>query len=150
MRASLSSAKRKAEESSAGGGSSDAVTLTSPRASSAKSRAHREEEKKQEEKETSNMVSPPLQHVEMQDPPRDEGAADVEVEAHEVPAIEAERTRAEPTEGVRTPPVKEEAESLGSHLVECDKLTHEWVEVSLLPRSICEADLFLQVLSCNG
>ena len=58
----------------------------------------------------------------------------------EVPAIEAERTRAEPSEGVRTPPVKEEAEedeSLGSHLVECAKVTHEWVEVSLLPHSLC-------------
>jgi hypothetical protein len=32
--------------------------------------------------------------------------------------------------------VKEEAEedeSLGSHLVECAKVTHEWAEVSLLP-----------------
>ena len=28
----------------------------------------------------------------------------------EVPAVEADRTRAEPSEGVRTPPVKEEAE----------------------------------------
>ena len=27
----------------------------------------------------------------------------------------------------------EEGESLGSHMVECAKLTHEWVEVSLLP-----------------
>ena len=99
----------------------------------------------------------------MQDLPRDEGAADVEVRSlevplievvktTEVPAIEVERTRAEPTEGVRPPPVKEEAEegeSLGSHMVECAKLTHEWVEVSLLPRSIYEADLFLQALSCN-
>jgi len=49
----------------------------------------------------------------MQDPPRDEGAVGVEVVALEVPAIEvvrttevpaikAERTRAEPTEGVRS------------------------------------------------
>ena len=48
--------------------------------------------------------------------------------------------------GAMTPPAKEEAEedeSLGGHLVECAKVTHEWVEVSLLPRSICEADLFL-------
>jgi len=82
----------------------------------------------------------------MQDPPHDKGAADIEVEAREVPAIEAERTRAEPTEGVRTPPAKEEAEedeSLGSHMVEGAKLTHVWVEVSLLPRSVCEANLFL-------
>ena len=48
--------------------------------------------------------------------------------------------------GARTLPAKEEVEedeSLGSHLVECAKVTHEWVEVSLLPRFICEADLFL-------
>jgi len=35
--------------------------------------------------------------------------------------------------GVRPPPANEEAkedESLGSHMVECTKLTHEWVEVS--------------------
>ena len=74
------------------------------------------------------------------------------VRTTEVLAIEAERTRAEATEGVRPPTAKEEAkegESLGSHMVECAKLTHEWVEVSLLPRSIYEADLFLQALSCN-
>ena len=61
----------------------------------------------------------------------------------EVSAIEAERTRAEPTKGVRPPPAKEEAkedESLSSHMV----------EVSLLPLSFCEADLFLEVLSCNA
>ena len=99
----------------------------------------------------------------MQDPPRDEGAADVEVGAlevlaievvrtTEVPAIEAERTCAEPIEGVRPPPAKEEVEegeSLGNHMVEFTKLTHEWVEVSFLPLSICEADLFLEALSCN-
>ena len=60
------------------------------------------------------------------------------VRTTEVPAIEAERTRAEPTEGVRPPPV------------ECAKLTHDWVEVSLLPRSVFEADLFLPALSCNA
>ena len=84
--------------------------LTSPWASPAKSRARREEEKKQEEEEASNRVSPPLQDVVMQDPPRYKGAADIVVEAREVPAIEvvrttevptieAERTRAKPTEG---------------------------------------------------
>ena len=60
------------------------------------------------------------------------------VETLEDLAVEAERTRAEPSEGVRTPPAKEgaeEDESLGSHLVECAKVTHEWVEVSLLPRT---------------
>ena len=89
----------------------------------------------------------------MQDPPRYGGAANVEVGSLEVPAIEAERTRAEASEGVRPPPVKEEAEegeSLGNHMIECAKLTHEWVEVSLLPLSICEADLFLEALSCNA
>ena len=100
----------------------------------------------------------------MRDPPRDEGAVNIGVGALDVPAIEvvrtvevptieAERTRAESTEGVRPPPAKEEAEegeSLSSHMVKCAKLTHEWVEVSLLPRSIYEADLFLQALSCNA
>jgi len=82
----------------------------------------------------------------MQDPPRDEGAAGVVVEARVVPAIEVVRTEAKPSEGAKTPPVKEEAkedESLGSHLVECAKLTHEWVEVILLPLFVCETDLFL-------
>ena len=100
--------------------------LTSPRVSLAKSRAHCEEEKKREEEEASNRVSPPLQDVEMQDPPHDEGAAQVVVEAREVPA--------------RALPAKEEAEedeSLGGHLVEAPKVTHEWVEVSLVPRSLC-------------
>ena len=57
----------------------------------------------------------------MQDPPRDEGAVNVavgaldvpaieEVRTVEVPAIEAERARAEPTEEIRPPPAKEEAE----------------------------------------
>ena len=67
------------EESSTEGGSCDAVVLTSPRASPAKSRARREEEKKKEEEEASNRVSPPLQDVEVQDPPHDEGAAHVVV-----------------------------------------------------------------------
>ena len=102
--------------------------------------------------------------MEMQDSPRDEGAANIGVGAlevpalevvrtAEVPAIEAEWTRAEATEGVRPPPAKEEAEegeSLGNHMIECAKLTHEWVEVSLLPLSICESDLFLEALSCNA
>ena len=82
--------------------------------------------------------------MEMQDPPRDEGAVNVavgaldglaieEVKTVEVLAIGAERGRADSTEGVRPPPAMEEAEedeSLGSHMVECAKLTHEWVEVS--------------------
>ena len=81
----------------------------------------------------------------MQDPPRDEGAVNIavgaldvqaieEVRTVEVPAIVAERARADTTEGVRPPLAKEvaeEDESLGSHMVECAKLTHEWVEVSL-------------------
>ena len=75
------------------------------RASPAKSCACREEEKKED--------------MEMQDPPRDEGAAHVMVETREVPAIEvirtaevpaieAERTQAEPSEGAKNPPAKEE------------------------------------------
>ena len=106
----------------------------------------------------------------MQDPPRDEGAANVVVEAckvsaiemvrtAEVPAIEAERTRAEPTVGVRPPLAKEEAEegedeegdgTVSRKLVAAAKLAQGLVEVSLLPRSIYEADLFFEGLSCNA
>ena len=80
-------------------------------------------------------------------------------EACEVPVVEAEKTRAEPTEGVRTPPAKEEAEegedeegdgTVSDKLVVSAKLAQGLVEVSHLPRSVCEADLFLQVLSCNA
>ena len=74
------------------------------------------------------------------------------VRTTEVPAIEAERTQAEPFEGVRTPLAKEEAEegkdeegdsTVSGKLVASAKLTQGLVEVSLLPRSVCEADLFL-------
>ena len=137
------------EGSSTEGSSSDAAMLTSPRVSLAKSRARCEEEKKREEEEASNRVSPPLQDVEMQDPPRDEGAEQEEVKAREVPAIEVARTvevpaievgrtQAESSGGARAPPAKEEAkedESLDGHLVVVAKVTHEWVKVSLLPRS---------------
>ena len=91
--------------------------------------------------------------MEMQDLPRDEGAVNVAVGTLDLPAIGAERARADPTEEVKPPPPKEEAEedeSLGSHMVECTKLTHEWVEVSFLPLSIYEADLFLEALSCDA
>ena len=115
--------------------------------------------------------SPPSpRDVEMQDPPRDEGAPDVEVRSlevppimvvrtTEVPAIEAERTRAEPTVGVRPPLAKEEAEegedeegdgTVSRKLVAAAKLAQGLVEVSLLPRSIYEADLFFEGLSCNA
>ena len=121
-----------------------------------KSRARHEEERNEKE-EASNRVSPPPHDVEMQDPPRDEGAVNVvvgdldvpaieEVRTVEVPAIGAERARADSTEGVRPPPAKEEAEedeSLGSHLVECAKVSHVWVKVSLLPRPVCESNMFL-------
>ena len=80
----------------------------------------------------------------MQDPPRDEGVVNIavgaldvpailEVRTVEVPAIGAERARADSTEGVRPPSAKEEAEEdkpLGSHMVKYAKLTHEWVEES--------------------
>ena len=69
--------------------------LTSPRVSPAKSRSCREEEKKEEE-EASNRVSPPLQDVEMQDPPRDEGASHMVVWASEVPTAEVARTEEVP------------------------------------------------------
>ena len=91
----------------------------------------------------------------MHDPPRDEGAEQVEVEAREVPAIEVVRTtevpaievgrtQAEPSEGARTPPAKEEAEvdedeegdgTVSGKLVTSAKLAQGLVEVSLLPRS---------------
>ena len=35
-------------------------------------------------------------------------------------------------------------------LVVSAKLAQGLVEVSLLPHSVCEADLFLQALSCNA
>ena len=81
------------------------------------------------------------------------------VRTMEVSAIEAERTRTEPTEGVRPPPAKEEAEededeegdsTVSVKLVESAKIAQGLVEVSLLPRSVFEADLFLQALSCNA
>ena len=125
--------------------------LTSPRGSPAKCRARHEEDKKKEEEEASNRVSPSLQDVEMQDPPREEGPEQVEVEAcevqaikvvraEEVPAIKVGRTQAESSEAARALPAKEEAEEdelLGGHLVKAPKVTHEWVEVSLVPRSLC-------------
>ena len=104
----------------------------------------------------------------MQDLPRDEGAMSVEVGALDVPAIEvvrtmevptieAERTRAESIEGVRPPPVREEAgedeegDSIVSvKLVESAKIAQGLIEVSPLLPSICEADLFLEALSCNA
>ena len=108
--------------------------------------------------------------MEMQDLPRNEGATNVGVRALEIPAlevvrtaevptIETEKTRAEPTEGVSPPPAKEEAgededEEWGGtvsvKLVESAKIAQGLVEVSLLPRSVFEADLFLQALSCNA
>ena len=110
--------------------------LTSPRASPAKSRARREEEKEEEE-EASNRVSPPLQ---------DEGVAHVVAETREVLAIKVDRTRAEPSEGIRTLPTKEEAEedkdeegdgTVSGKLVTSAKLAQGLVEVSLLPHSLC-------------
>ena len=96
----------------------------------------------------------------MQDPPRDEVAKQVVVEAREVPTIEVARTeevptievgrtQAESSEGAQAPLVKleaEEDESLGGHLVEAAKVTHEWVEVSLLPRSFCSRLVLVDVI----
>jgi len=93
----------------------------------------------------------------MQDPPRNEGAANVGigalevpvlevVQTTEVPAIEAEGTWTEATEGVRTPPAKEEAEededeeaddTVSGKLMASTKLAQGLVEVSLLPCCIC-------------
>ena len=61
--------------------------------------------------------------------------------------------------GFRTPLPKEEAEegedeegdsTVSGKLVASAQLAQGLVEVSLLPRSVCEADLFLQALSCNA
>ena len=74
------------------------------------------------------------------------------VRTTEVPAIEAERTRAEPTVGVRPPLAKEEAKegedeegdgTVSRKLVAAAKLAQGLVEVSILPHSVYEADLFL-------
>jgi hypothetical protein len=91
----------------------------------------------------------------MQDSPHDGGAAHVVVDTREVPAIEVarieevpaievERTQAEPSEGAKTPPVKEEAEeeeaeegddTVSGKLMTSAKLAQGSIEVSLLPRS---------------
>ena len=86
--------------------------------------------------------------MEMQDPPRDEGAVNIAVGALDVPAIEevrtvevpaigAERARADSTEGVRPPPAKEEAEedekgdgTVSVKLVESAKIAQGLVEVN--------------------
>ena len=91
------------------------------------------------------------------------GALDVpaieDVRTVKVPAIGAERARADSTEEVRPPPAKEEAEededeegvnTVSGKLVAFAKLAQGLVEVSPLSRFVCEADLFLQALSCNG
>ena len=61
-----------------------------------KSHACREEEKNKEGEEASNRVSPPLQDMEMQDPPCNKGAGHVVVEAREVSAVEVARTEEVP------------------------------------------------------
>ena len=106
----------------------------------------------------------------MQDPSHDEGAENVAVGALDVPAIEevrtvevpaigAERARADSTKEVRPPPAKEEAEegedeegdgTVSGKLMASAKLAQGLLEVSLLPLSICEANLFLEALSCNA
>ena len=115
-----------------------------------KSRARREEEKKKEEEEASNRVSLPPRDMEMQDPPRDEGAVNVvvgaldvpaieEVRTDEVPAIGVERVRADSTKEVRPPLAKEEAEededekwdgTVSVKLVESAKIAQGLVEVN--------------------
>ena len=73
----------------------------------------------------------------------------------EVSANEAERTRAEPSEGVRTPPAKEEAEededeegdgTLSDKLVTSAKLAQGLVEVNLLPRYLCSRLVLVDVV----
>ena len=60
------------------------------------------------------------------------------VRAQKVPAIEVGRAHAESSRGARAPLAEEEEDkSLSDHLVEAAKVTHEWVEVSLLPHSLC-------------
>ena len=75
----------------------------------------------------------------------------------EVLTIEAERTRAESTEGVRPPPAKEEAREdevgdgiVSVKLLESAKIAQGLIEVSPLLPSFCGAGLFLEVLSCNA
>ena len=125
--------------------------LTSLWVSSAKSRAHREEEK--EEEEASNRAPPPLLDIEMQDPLQDEWAAQAVTEAREVPAIEVVRIQAESSERAGALPAEEEEEakdgSLGGHLVEATKVTHEWVEVGPF-LSLYVDDLLLLMLSCDA
>jgi len=119
--------------------------------SPAKSRARREEEKKKEEEEASNRAPPPLHDVEIQDPPHDEGAAQEVTEAREVPAIEVVRTQAESSERAGALPAKEEEEeakdeSLGGHLIEATKVTHEWIGLSSLPLPLCNRLFIVDVV----
>jgi len=126
--------------------------LTSPQVSPAKSRARCEEEKKKEEEEASNRAPPPLHDVEMQDPPHDEGAAQAVTEAREVPAIEVVRTQAESSERAGALPAKEEEEakakdeSLGGHVIEATKVTHEWIRLSSLPLPLCNRLVIVDVV----
>jgi len=127
--------------------------LTSPQVSPAKSRARCEEEKKKEEEEASNRAPPPLHDVEMQDPPHEEGAAQAVTEAREVPAIEVVRTQEESSERAGALPTKEEEEeeeakdeSLGGHLIEATKVTHEWIGLSSLPLPLCNRLVILDVV----
>ena len=99
----------------------------------------------------------------MHDPPRDEGAEQVEVEAREVPAIEVARTTevpaievgrttAEPSEGARTLLAKEEDEdevgdgTVSGKLVTSAKLAQGLVEVNLLPRYLCSRLVLVDVV----
>ena len=90
------------------------MKLTSPRVSPAKNHARREEEEKKEEEEASNRVSPLPMMWRCRIYPRDEGTVNIGVGAlevpaievvltTEVPAIEAEGTRDEATEGGQAP-----------------------------------------------
>ena len=81
------------------------------------------------------------------------------VEAHEVPTIEVERTevvpvikagrtQAESSERAGALPAKEEAkdESLGGHLIEATKVTHEWIGLSSLPLPLCNRLVIVDVV----
>jgi len=87
----------------------------------------------------------------MQDPPHDEGVAHAVTEAREVPAIEVVRTQAESSVRAGALPAKEEdeeakGESLGGHLIEAPKVTHEWIGLSSLPLPLCNRLVILDVV----
>jgi len=73
-------------------------------------------------------------------------------EAREVLGIEVVRTQAESSERAGALLAKEEEEeeakdeSLGGHLIEAPKVTHEWIGLSSLPLPLCNRLVIVDVV----